>query len=230
MSGAGVNHGTVFGQPGRRPNGMPAPGHGTRLSYVRGCRCGMCRSAQAAYRQDLKILHGRPDRRCEDCDSLIVRSKQRLCPDCRPVPVRPVPAPLKPCAGGCGKQMVVAPTSRPHPKCNSCRTRDRPPITCCVCGELMGKKYHLHPEARPQGEAVHKRCQPPVTHCPQGHEYTEENTRFKGARRCCRRCELEYQAQYVADGRRPKMRGHSSWRKTSVLDLQRADRLRTAVA
>lgn len=112
--------------------------------------------------------------------------------------------------------------SSPSPKCQSCRRRDQPlVITCHVCDKPMSRTYHLNVLALPQGEAAHKECRPTPTHCPHGHEWNEENSHIKNGVRRCRACEREYARSYVVDGRRPKVRGHRSWRK--LRDLYRSE-------
>jgi hypothetical protein len=51
------------------------------------------------------------------------------------------------------------------------------------------------------------------THCPQGHEYTEENTKFTKGRRYCKQCARDYQKRrYDAKqglettGRKPRVK------------------------
>lgn len=47
-----------------------------------------------------------------------------------------------------------------------------------------------------------KRCRPRITHCKQGHEFTEENTYFKpSGMRCCRACDRLTTRKYKAKKR-----------------------------
>lgn len=182
-----IVHGTAIGRPGRRPKGSAPLGHGTRQRYSTGCRCDECKGAQSAYRLELKRLAGprKGQRHCSDCGAPISKSRHVLCPDCRPKPTPVQPAPRVSCNGGCGKQLLI--TSL-NPMCQVCRSARR--------------------------AATPKPLPKITTHCVNGHERTSENTRFtkSGARRC-KVCESEYERQYRADGRRPKIRGHRTWRR-----------------
>lgn len=126
----------------------------------------------------------------------------------------------KPCSD-CGKTMQVNAKSLPNPVCRPCRKASliASRITCCTCGEPMNAYYCRDARSQPQGRATHTGCR---TECPEGHEYTEANTRinYRGIRRC-RICEREYRRKYVEDGRRPKMRGHKTWR--TLRNKYRAD-------
>jgi len=64
---------------------------------------------------------------------------------------------------------------------------------------------------------------PRKTHCPRGHEYTEENTRKRGNRISCKACEKIYQTQYMKDHpekNRVRVKAHKAKIRKFIRDLK----------
>lgn len=168
------------------------------------CDCDACSAKRSDWADPRNRIGAKPRTRrrpstsrlsCPSCGNPMNRSgvQHAKCSRCRKADSkarrlsRPTAATAM-CAGSCGKRMTLVKNSAKQPMCRECRRLRLVP-------SLNGVQRELR------------------THCPQGHEYTEANTRIQGHARRCRTCERDYQAQYAADGRRPKTRGHRSWRK-----------------
>lgn len=110
------------------------------------------------------------------------------------------------------------PGMRQRRKCRSCEA---------IWKKAARKRKHSLPQPPPKNPRSPRKSPPLATHCPNGHEYTPENTHFRkrpdGTTRSCRKCACEASRRYRERQTQAVQSGETAARRAALESLNGGD-------